>query len=132
MSASQIPWDTDDGNREMLPIMQSDIMLKQGDKTLVIDAKDYSHTTQKQYDVNTLHSGNLYQIYTYVKNLDTDKSGKVSGMLLYAKTDEMLLPNNNYRMGGNEISVKTLDLDCDFSEIRRQLDGIVSSCFITE
>lgn len=131
-SASQIPWDTDDGNREMLPIMQSDIMLKQADKTLVIDAKYYSHTTQKQYDVNTLHSGNLYQIYTYVKNLDTDKSGKVSGMLLYAKTDEMLLPNNNYRMGGNEISVKTLDLDCDFLEIRRQLDGIVSSCFITE
>lgn len=116
----------------MLPVMQSDIMLKQGEKTLVIDAKYYSHTMQRQYNVNTLHSGNLYQIYTYVKNLDTDKSGKVSGMLLYAKTDEMLLPNNNYRMGGNEISVKTLDLDCDFSEIRRQLDGIVSSCFITE
>ena len=42
-SASQIPWDTDDGYREMLPVMQSDIMLKQGDKTLVIDAKYYSH-----------------------------------------------------------------------------------------
>ena len=36
-SASQIPWDTDDGYREMLPVMQSDIMLKQGDRTLVID-----------------------------------------------------------------------------------------------
>lgn len=128
-SASQIPWDTDDGNREMLPVMQSDIMLKQGDKTLVIDAKYYSHTTQKQYDVNTLHSGNLYQIFTYVKNLDTDSTGNVSGMLLYAKTDELVLPNNNYKMGGNVISVKTLDLDCDFSEIRRQLDEIVRSCF---
>lgn len=128
-SASQIPWDTDDGYREMLPVMQSDIMLKQGDKTLVIDAKYYSHTTQKQYDVNTLHSGNLYQIFTYVKNLDTDNTGNVSGMLLYAKTDELVLPNNNYKMGGNSISVKTLDLDCDFSEIRRQLDEIVHSCF---
>lgn len=127
-SASQIPWNTDDGYREMLPVMQSDIMLKQGDKTLVIDAKYYSHTTQKQYDVNTLHSGNLYQIFTYVKNLDTDSAGNVSGMLLYAKTDELVLPNNNYKMGGNAISVKTLDLDCDFSEIRRQLDDIVHSC----
>ena len=26
-SASQIPWDTDDGYREMLPVMQSDITL---------------------------------------------------------------------------------------------------------
>lgn len=59
-SASQIPWDTDDGYREMLPVMQSDITLKQRDRTLVIDAKYYAHTTQKQYDVNTLHSGNLY------------------------------------------------------------------------
>ena len=98
-------------------------------QTAVSNAKYYSHTTQKQYDVNTLHSGNLYQIFTYVKNLDTDNTGNVSGMLLYAKTDELVLPNNNYKMGGNAISVKTLDLDCDFSEIRRQLDEIVHSCF---
>lgn len=78
-SASQIPWDTDDGYREMLPVMQSDIMLKSGDKTLVIDAKYYAHTTQSQYNTNTLHSGNLYQIFTYVKNLDTSNSGSVTG-----------------------------------------------------
>lgn len=129
-SASQIPWNTDDDYIEMLPVMQSDIMLKKGEKTLVIDAKYYSHTTQKQYDVNTLHSGNLYQIFTYVKNLDTERTGNVSGMLLYAKTDEVVLPNNEYKMGGNAILVKTLDLDCNFLEIRKQLDNIVYSCFL--
>lgn len=128
-SASQIPWDTDDGYREMLPVMQSDIMLKSGDKTLVIDAKYYAHTTQSQYNTNTLHSGNLYQIFTYVKNLDTSNSGSVAGMLLYAKTDEIVLPNNDYKMGGNQISVKTLDLDCEFAEIKRQLDDIVQRYF---
>lgn len=128
-TASQIPWDTDDGYREMLPVMQSDIMLKKDDKILVIDAKYYAHTTQKQYDVNTLHSGNLYQIFTYVKNLDTANTGKVSGMLLYAKTDELVLPNNEYKMSGNAISVKTLDLDCDFPDIKKQLDDILLSCF---
>lgn len=96
---------------------------------MVIDAKYYAHTTQMQYDVNTLHSGNLYQIFTYVKNLDTEKTGNVSGMLLYAKTDEVVLPNNEYKMGGNAISVKTLDLDCDFTEIKKQLDGIVDFYF---
>lgn len=128
-SASQIPWDTDDDYREMLPVMQSDIMLKSGDKTLVIDAKYYAHTMQSQYNTNTLHSGNLYQIFTYVKNLDTSNSGNVAGMLLYAKTDEIVLPNNDYKMGGNQISVKTLDLDCEFAEIKRQLDDIVQRYF---
>ena len=128
-SASQIPWDTDDDYREMLPVMQSDIMLKSGDKTLVIDAKYYAHTTQSQYNTNTLHSGNLYQIFTYVKNLDTSNSGNVAGVLLYAKTDEIVLPNNDYKMGGNQISVKTLDLDCEFAEIKRQLDDIVQRYF---
>ena len=69
--------------------------------------------------------------FTYViKNLDTENTGNVSGMLLYAKTDEIVLPNNSYKMGGNAISVKTLDLDCDFLEIRKQLDNIVEACFL--
>ncbi len=124
VSASQIPWDTDDGYNEMLPVMQSDIMLKYNGKVLIIDAKYYSHTTQSQYNVNTIHSANLYQIFTYVKNLDTKNTGAVSGLLLYAKTDELILPNNQYKIGGNPIAVKTLDLDCDFSKIREQLDNI--------
>ena len=131
-SASQIPWDTDDGYREMLPVMQSDIMLKQGDKTLVIDAKYYSHTTQKQYDVNTLHSGNLYQIFTYVKNKDAEfgtKPHRVSGMLLYAATDEVIQPDNIYQMSGNKVSVKTLDLNQGFSEIAKKLNAIVAENF---
>ena len=92
-------------------------------KTLIIDAKYYGHTTQKQYDVHTLHSNNLYQIFTYVKNKAV-AGGEVSGMLLYAKTDEAVLPNNSYMMSGNKISVKTLDLDCEFSEIAAQLNAI--------
>ena len=50
-------------------------------------------------------------------------------MLLYAKTDEAVLPNNSYVMSGNKISVKTLDLDCDFSEIANQLNKIVEMHF---
>ena len=128
-SASQIPWDLDDGYGEMLPVMQSDIMLEKGGKTLVIDAKYYAHTTQSQYDIHTLHSGNLYQVYTYIKNLDKNKTGNVSGMLLYARTDESVLPNNKYKMGGNDIYVMTLNLDCDFAEIKGQLDSIVEANF---
>ena len=131
-AASQIDWALDDGIGTMLPTMQSDIMLsyKKGDvdKTLIIDAKYYAHTTQVQYDVHTLHSNNLYQIFTYVKNKAT-KGGEVSGMLLYAKTDEEIYPNNEYQMSGNKITVRTLDLNCDFEEIAAQLDTIAKNHF---
>lgn len=125
-SASQIDWALDDGLGTMLPTMQSDIMLSYKDKTLIIDAKYYAHTTQVQYDVHTLHSNNLYQIFTYVKNKAT-KGGEVSGMLLYAKTDEEIYPNNEYLMSGNKITVRTLDLNCDFEQIAAQLNGIADA-----
>lgn len=129
-SASQIDWALDDGIGTMLPTMQSDIMLssKDGRKTLIIDAKYYAHTTQVQYDVHTVHSHNLYQIFTYVKN-KAFKGGEVAGMLLYAKTDEEIYPDNEYLMSGNKIIVRTLDLNCDFDKISKQLDTIVNMFF---
>ena len=131
-AASQIDWALDDGIGTMLPTMQSDIMLSyqkgEIDKTLIIDAKYYAHTTQVQYDVHTLHSNNLYQIFTYVKNKAT-KGGEVSGMLLYAKTDEEIYPNNEYQMSGNKITVRTLDLNCEFENIAAQLDEIAQKHF---
>ena len=107
--------------------MQSDITLSFGNKMLIIDAKYYSHTTQVQFDKHTIHSNNLYQIFTYVKNKDAqfgDEPHEVSGMLLYAQTDEAVQPDNTYRMSGNKITVKTLNLDCDFKEIAGQLNAI--------
>ena len=131
-NASQIPWQLDDDMGAMLPVMQTDIMLSYGEKTLIIDAKYYAHTTQLQYDKHTLHSGNVYQIFTYVKNKEAelaDRPHEVSGMLLYAKTDEDIYPENEYWMSGNRIEVRTLNLDGDFSMIKAQLDGIVQKYF---
>ncbi len=132
VSSSQIPWSLDDGIGTMLPVMQSDIHLHMGNTVLIIDAKYYSHTTQTQFDKHTLHSNNLYQIFTYVKNRDYDfdkKDHKVSGMLLYAKTEEEIQPNNVYQMHGNQITVRTLDLNLPFAEIAGQLDEIAESHF---
>ena len=134
VNASQIPWALDDGINDMLPVMQTDIMLSQANKVLIIDAKYYGHTTQTQYDIHTLHSANLYQIFTYVKNKEAELANvphEVSGMLLYARTDEAVQPNNSYKMSGNKISVRTLDLNQDFSEIAAQLNAIAVEHFET-
>lgn len=131
-NASQIPWQLDDDFGDMLPVMQTDIMLTKDEKTLIIDAKYYAHTTQRQYDKNTLHSGNLYQIFTYVKNKEAElaeQPHKVAGMLLYARTDEEIYPEKEYRMSGNQIGVRTLNLDGDFDMIKNQLNEIAEKFF---
>ena len=87
---------------------------------------------QTYYDAHTLHSGNLYQIFTYVKNKAAEPSTiprEVSGMLLYAGTDEEVQPEGSYRMSGNEIFVRTLKLNGDFHQIAGQLDGIAETVF---
>ena len=132
VSASQIQWSVDDGIRTMLPIMQSDIFIQKDSTVLIIDAKYYSHTTQKQYDKHTVYSDNMYQIFTYVKNCDYEfgnREHKVSGMLLYARTDEEIQPDSVYHMHGNQISVKTLDLNMPFKDIEKQLVSIIKTHF---
>ena len=131
-NASQIAWQLDDSENQLLPKMQTDIMLSQGNNILIIDAKYYSHMTQQQYGTNTLHSNNLYQIFTYVKNKEFELrklEHTVSGMLLYAQTDENVIPNNTYQMSGNQISVRALNLNQDFSGIAEDLDSIIGNHF---
>ena len=112
----------EDSMIDFLPTMRSDIVLHRADWTLVIDTKYYSHAMQHHFDKPTIHSANMYQIFTYVKNLDVENAGKVSGLLLYAKTDEEITPDLSASFGNNRIRVRTLDLNQEFSGIARQLE----------
>jgi 5-methylcytosine-specific restriction enzyme subunit McrC len=137
VGAPYIAWALDDGFDDMLPAMRSDVTLTRGGTVLIIDAKYYSHTTQVHYDRHIVHSHNLYQIFAYVKNKEAElaRAGvphEVSGMLLYAKTDDDVQPDGVYHMSGNRISVRTLDLNREFTEIAAQLDAIASAHFANE
>lgn len=131
--AAQVKWDlVGEQNESMirfLPVMQTDIMLKLKEKILIIDAKYYGKILQHQFDKYSLHSGNVYQIFTYVKNMDKCHTGNVAGILLYAKTDEAITPDCIFNMGGNQIGAKTLDLNVDFKVIAAQLDKIAEDFF---
>jgi 5-methylcytosine-specific restriction enzyme subunit McrC len=132
-SASMINWALDSDypvqTIKFLPKMQTDITLRSSDHTLIIDAKYYAKITQEQYDRHTVRNSHLYQIYAYVKNEDRCATGDVSGLLLYAQTDSDIIPSLDFSTGGNRISVKTLDLNRDFTEIKQQLDDIVEVYF---
>lgn len=103
---------------EFLPTMKSDISLYYKDKILIIDTKYYGKIMQ-----TNSNSNNMYQIFTYVKNKDYSNSGNVSSsILLYAKTEEDNVPDNDFLISGNQIGVKTLDMNTDFSNIAKQLN----------
>jgi 5-methylcytosine-specific restriction enzyme subunit McrC len=122
-----INWDIAEGDdRAYLPIMKTDITLQNGDRWLIIDTKYYGQTMQTNYDKRTYISGNIYQIYTYVKNSDMGATGNVAGILLYAKTDEAVTPDGDFNIGGNRISLKTLDLNQDWDAITAQLETLCS------
>lgn len=125
--AAQVEWNVNKSapSSSMLPIMQTDIMLQFGERTLIIDTKYYTHSLQTLFDKVSIHSHNMYQIFAYVMNYDIKHTGKVDGMLLYAKTDEEITPDGQQEFAdGNTVYFRTLDLNQRFEDIKKQLDDI--------
>lgn len=126
--AKQIKWDLcekESVSTAMLPVMQTDITLTLGGRTLIIDAKYYSQSVQENMGKNSIHSPNLYQIHTYVTNEDIYHTGMVDGLLLYARTETDVQPDLHFKNhDGNIFMVKTLDLSQDFKKIEEQLERI--------
>lgn len=124
--APYIKWNIDQESDQLdevyLPRMETDIVLETNNKSLIIDTKFYSEPMTKN---DKLQSHNLYQIFSYVKNMDTRGTGTVSGMLLYAQTERDIYPDFMYRLDGNLISARTLNLNQNFEAIKEQLNRIV-------
>ena len=131
-SAEVIDWNFDTDKSvgwEYLPKMITDITLHKGDKTLIIDTKFYSQILRARYEnVNRFNTNNLYQIMAYVTNMDVNHTGNVSGMLLYAQTDNEHIADSQYPMRGSAstIYVRTLDLNQEFEQIKERLENIVT------
>lgn len=128
--ARQIPW-ASEGAADFLPVMQSDVALRCGGRALILDAKWYTHTMQEQRGRRSQHSDNLYQIFTYVQNAQCalGEAADVSGMLLYARTDEAVQPDQTYVLAGRRIAVRTLDMNRAFSHIEADLRRIAADYF---
>ncbi len=127
--APYVSWDFDPAlstGTEQLPAMKTDLTLRQGSKTLIIDAKYYGDTLQTgRWGKKTVHSSNLYQILSYIKNADNQQDGSVSGLLLYAATRAPGQPSLDIVVQGNRIGAQALDLSRPWAEINNALEGII-------
>ena len=68
---SGIAWPTEtptSGLSAMMPGMTRDIVLERGNRRIVIDTKFTSIVTTGQYGNETFNSGNIYQLYAYLRS----------------------------------------------------------------
>lgn len=131
VAAQRIRWQLTAGNDYMLPSMLTDITISNGKRTLIIDAKYYSRILRDYHGHKSHQSHNLYQILTYVQQeaAQHDFEHDVSGMLLYAGTDEEGVSSKEFVTLGKRICINTLNLDRGFDDIRKDLNGIISYFF---
>lgn len=127
--ASAVDWDYDHASAfgaSQLPAMRTDVTLRRGSRTLIIDAKYYSQSMQiGRWGKEAVHSNNLYQMLAYTKNADVDRDGSVRGLLLYARTEALSQPDLDVVIQGNRIGAQTLDLNQPWNRLRSQLEHAI-------
>ena len=110
--------------RLILPSMQTDIVLERPNPQhrIIVDTKFKSVTVRGRDGRETLRSGDIYQIYAYLRSRE-EPSDQLSinstGILLYpaihAHVDDAAI------IQGHEVRFATVDLTADSQSIRRRL-----------
>jgi len=138
MAGKQFNWqivDKTDGIDSILPSMKTDIIIdnKSTRERLVIDTKFNSVTTQGWHREETLRSGYIYQMYTYLRSQEEGGdpvSLTTSGMLLHPSVDTEV--NESVTIQGHAIRFCTVNLGNEATIIREQLLGLLSDSFRRE
>ncbi len=112
-----------DHDLKYLPKMQTDVVLKSSERTIIIDTKFYSKPLAQWRDEKVM-SDNLYQIFAYVTNWTTKISADVpEGWLLYAAVDREF--DFRFELSGRKFRVCTINLNQEWRKIERDLLSLV-------
>lgn len=128
VSRPKIYWDTTTPFTDALPDMQTDIVLQNNNKTMIIDTKFYNQNmSNNRFNDNRKHiSSNMYQLFSYLENYTVGENEKLSGMLLYAKTNDDIQPDHEYVIKGKVLKVAHIDLNVSFPLIKQKLISLSS------
>jgi 5-methylcytosine-specific restriction enzyme subunit McrC len=113
--------DAYDNDCAMLPIMETDITIAYKDEIIIIDAKYYKEALTMRYDDKKLISGNLYQMFAYLKNAESMRDGYLRsiGILIYPQSGEHV--SVQYKIHGHIIQAYTLNLSQPWRDIHSDL-----------
>ncbi len=110
----------------MMPGMTRDMVMEHRNRRIIIDTKFTSIVTAGQYGNETFKSGNIYQLYAYLRtqeNCDDPPSLHSTGVLLYPSLGADYDESTNIQ--SHRIRFATVDLAADSKTIREQLLRIV-------
>jgi 5-methylcytosine-specific restriction enzyme subunit McrC len=125
---SEIRWKFNGCSAEYLqfvPRMETDITLENDKKRIIIDAKYYQTTMTSRYDTEKIHTGNLYQLFSYLINQEdgSEKTLTTKGILLYPKVAADY--DLTYWYNRHSIRIKTIDLAASQATIAQELLRII-------
>lgn len=117
--------DTSHRDNKYLPQMHTDITLENEQEKIIMDAKFYRQTMAVNFEKERVHSGNLYQVFSYLLNQEDGslKTQNASGILLYPTIEKEY--SVHYRYKEHNISIETVNLNADWKIIDRRLKEIV-------
>ena len=131
-SAEVIDWvaaSIGDSDLNLLPEMRTDMMLETTERKIVLDTKYYREITSSYFGAKAFHSNNLYQVYSYLRNLEDEESdprnATSEGLLLYPTVE--LDYDHSYIIGGHKIRFATVDLSRDWKDIDSRLKHLIVS-----
>lgn len=110
---------------DMLPKMKTDISLESNSKKIIIDTKYYNEALSYYYDKEKIKSINLYQLFAYLKNIET-KGGvntNCDGILLYPTVKKEL--DEKFKFENHHISISTINLQQPWQNIHNDLLRII-------
>jgi 5-methylcytosine-specific restriction enzyme subunit McrC len=121
VSSERFKWDAnyaDSNAQSLLPDMITDVCLSSASRKIVIECKVSQETMQENWGKLSARSGHLYQLFSYLKNLE--RLGGVNmqceGLLLYPATAHSV--DFMFTTQGHKVRVATLDLTKKWTEIR--------------
>lgn len=121
--------DGDNGDDLKLPSMKPDIVLTRKNDTkqiIVIDTKWYKSVADLGLGAPSVHSGNLYQMYSYLASQDHlgEPYPTATGILLYGQTKDGAQKVNTH-IDNHPFRVATLDLTQPWQDIEKSLQTLI-------
>ena len=109
-----------------LPAMIADVYLKGPQRRLIIDTKYYAKCLQQSlYGSESFQSGNLYQLFAYLKNAAADAAfAGCEGMLLYPEVSKSM--RERYDVQGHCMTVATINLAQPWQQISDDLLSLLT------
>jgi 5-methylcytosine-specific restriction enzyme subunit McrC len=120
-----IIWNIVAGDKSFLPKMQTDISLEGVEKKIIVDTKYYREALNEYYDKETIRSKNMYQMFAYLKNIETTSeiNQNCAGILLYPTVTKQL--DINFTTHGHNVSFKTINLNQEWLGIEKDLLAVI-------